>query len=272
MSMSEDDFGPSSLYKYCGIHEHSLSSLQQNRIYLASPSQLNDPFDCQLSISPIDSNEDYEILFRRVAQSRGMPPDLLIQHETDREELNVFLETEMKTYLWDARVYCMSENRLNMSLWAYYAESQKGMCIEFERHPGNIFGSSSCKLVDYVPQAQLFVSGSELMSEDPSKTEKAVKRALYTKLDNWKSEEEWRIVRLRSDQDESLPKYLELPSGTIKSITFGPNTCKRDIDLVTNTCKASKITQDGNIPVYRVRVDREEKRLVLEDMEGKRVA
>lgn len=45
------------------------------------------------------------------------------------------------------RIFCLSAIKDNPQLWAYYADSHRGVCLHFKAEPGSLFGLA--RAVDY---------------------------------------------------------------------------------------------------------------------------
>src|SRR5688572_18818972 len=58
---------PPTLCKYCPADEKRFEILTRCRLYLASPTCFNDPFDCGVSVSFTATRKQYERKFRSVA-------------------------------------------------------------------------------------------------------------------------------------------------------------------------------------------------------------
>jgi len=84
----------------------------------------------------------------------------------------------------DWRVYCLSKQWDNLSLWAYYANEHKGYCLEFA-NVGPFF--TSAKVVSYGKAPEI----------NPTNGEDMEGRHFFCKREVWSHEEEVRILGRR---------------------------------------------------------------------------
>lgn len=101
--------GVRSLFKFQRYDGDWLSDLIiKRRLYGTNPTKINDPFDCNLSLS-------YESL-----------------NDTQKKQL---IETIDKKW----KILCFSTSQSNTLLWSHYADKHKGICIEFDIEKDKIF-------------------------------------------------------------------------------------------------------------------------------------
>jgi hypothetical protein len=212
-------------------------SLRENLIYCADPSTFNDPWDCKLHINteilddPIE-NERYvqwaislcrrynrnmsesqiELLGQRLRTDRAFHEAQI--HEMSRQ-LSAFIP---KRY----RVYCLGPDVNNLLMWAHYADSHRGICIEF-------------KTRDTVMCSALRVEYSEAypLVRGYSTSEEENLVPLLTKADAWRYEREYRLIaqeRGNSTPHETLltdNNFLRINGSSILSIIVG---CQGNFD------------------------------------------
>jgi hypothetical protein len=116
------------LYKYRAFNENSLSMLINQELYFAAPKQLNDPYDCQISIrmaieSAISSNNIAEELQNEAKLRLTKLRDHLEKHniiekiEQDISAAGIF------------SLSCINDDHL---MWAHYADNHRGFCLGFQ--------------------------------------------------------------------------------------------------------------------------------------------
>ena len=261
MSKNKKPTGPKSLFKYYKINKYSFSIFVKNQIYLSAPSSCNDPFDAALSFLQISSEEKVQEHLRLMAESRGesLPNDISLNEE--RENMNTLLQ-QIEKQIQTAGIYCMSQDPLHMLMWSHYADQHRGMCIEFERCAENRLGSKDCKKVSYVPSTTFLRSGFDFFREP----EAVITSALYTKLNDWKYEKEWRLVYFWPHDAKDIDRFIPLP-GKIKSITFGLRSPMDDMDLVLNASRLAMLDQMEPIDAFRIDIDRSNGCLIRKKME-----
>ena len=126
------------------------------------------------------------------------------------------------------RVVCMTNSSMQMLMWAYYV-NHKGCCIEYD--VTDIIGIQQ---VQYVKE---FISREDMTTEE-------VINSLYKKGNEWKHENEYRLVYHKGSSDENLWKhvgediYLIAP---VKSVLFGYAA-----ELDENYCKVLDFLKEYN--------------------------
>lgn len=227
---------PKHLYKYRSMNtkkdrEHTLHILSHNEIYFAKCTEFNDPFDCNLHIScEGDFNIHKEKLRKMYPGLSEKKLDIQTQKDLQKENIKKSerkVNNNIRRIIEQAGIFSMSAKRDNLLMWSHYADYHKGICIEFKTTNGKLFG---CDLlnVDYVVNYPKLTLYDEVDSEFAKKT-------VRTKSEDWKYEEEWRII------------YKEIgcqnfPSEEISGVILGSRISERNKALVfkclsENNCK-----------------------------------
>lgn len=168
------------VYKYRSIEENvfkrDFETIKNNSFYSSNYSMLNDPFDIYL-------NEE-------ISQVINLLKELFPYKELNNFE-NQF--KEVLNFKEKIGVYCLSKDFLNEQLWAYYAGSYSGYCIEYDLE----------KLIDK-DQNFDFQYKFEIDYKDNIPTldindlknlqEGFIKKMFATKKSTWKHEEEIRLI------------------------------------------------------------------------------
>lgn len=167
-------------YKYRSIEkdifERDFETIKNNSFYSSNYSMLNDPFD-------IYFNEE-------ISQLIDLLKTLFPYQELENFE-NQF--KEVLNFKEEIGVYCLSKNFLNEQLWAYYASSYSGYCVEYDLD----------KLIDKEQNFD-FQYQFEIDYKDNIPTlgiddminlqEGFIKKMFATKKSAWRHEEEIRLI------------------------------------------------------------------------------
>lgn len=221
------------LYKYRPINKNLIDSIVKNELYFSEPSQLNDPFDCQIDIK------------------KSLSKAIEVTTETKKENLILLLEEtdgldEWQTNIKQFGICSFSLSRegnilSNPLMWSHYADEHKGVCLYYE-FPNEFINYEKNKIIgiaeveySYNPLTEWFIENADVFGEWG--IEKFFfelgKNTLRNKSLPWKYEEEVRIVRPNKGTFEIDPKSL-------KQICFGLNTSTEDMELI------KKITHHTN--------------------------
>jgi Protein of unknown function (DUF2971) len=193
------DPGPEFLYRYRSIDGDNLEYLRRtlvdNEVYLASPKDLNDPFDCRIKYELTKQPKDKirAVIDRELS---FMEPDLS-RHERRKRvmhemKLKLYKQPEfwekitgaMQTEIDRQGVLCLTESADHPLMWAHYASGHSGVCLKL-RHTG------------FFDRAQRVLYNDEPRTIDPyddSLVGLDIVRLTLTKATAWAYEKEWRIV------------------------------------------------------------------------------
>lgn len=191
------------VYKYRSIEDkvfkRDLETIKRNCFYASNYSMLNDPFDIYFNEEISETIQLLKILF---------PFKELDNFEKQFKEV-INLKEQIG-------IYCLSEDVLNEQLWAYYADSYSGYCIEYDLD----------KLIDreqnFDFQYQFKIDYKDdiptLGIEDMSNLRGSfIQKMLATKKSSWENENEIRLI---------FDKYgmKKFHSSAITGIYFGIKT------------------------------------------------
>lgn len=219
------------VYKYFSFdindldNDKKIDSLQNNYLWFSKPRFFNDPFDCNMEILNY-----YNEFINSINGFGENAKDLIINNTKD------------------FGVCCFTESNDNIHMWSHYAESHKGICVEYDATAFNDYFSESltakCFLhkADYRDNLINLDSAEELNKEfgknsmteiikDPRILDNLFEKLLLQKRrDIWENEEEHRLIvgglAIERGKMESLPaghKVL-IKRDMIKSIIFGNKT------------------------------------------------
>jgi hypothetical protein len=186
---------PTYLYKYRSLKTkndklHTGRILTHNEIYFAKYTEFNDPFDCRLHVSAKVPFEVHKKKFRELnpdlseskvdAQTRAdLHPDSITKREKK-------IRADLHRINKKAGIFSMSAIRDNLLMWSHYADSHRGICLEFEVTNGKLFGCDLSEVIYQETYPKLTVC-DEINFE-------FVKTYMTTKSFDWSHEKEWRII------------------------------------------------------------------------------
>lgn len=205
-------------FSFGGHYAHQMiKNLRLGRLYAPSLDKLNDPFEgmwegCNILIDyPEKDDEFYRSLKRKGIIS-----------------LCSSIEKDFP---------CTPESIL---MWAHYANSNKGFCVEFSDSIFKIespqFGHQNIKYQHTLPYKESFFQDGELANKDK-------KRILFWKSDKWEYEHEVRICC------NNVNEYVKLPSDCIKAIYCGSKISDMDFALLRT------IANENNWNIFSLQPD-----------------
>ena len=232
--MNTPSTGRRSFFKYAAP-ETALAVLRNKTLRYSSPLTFNDPFDVQSGLHfdfdvdtlhsklldrldelaravdepVVDESDPWGQVVRLVRKNyptHGFPRADLesMMAPLFVELVNVIRTTQQeyqkawwRTLLPGVRVFCVSEERDNLLMWAHYAKDHTGVVFEFLSLPEEDNPLSVAEPVIYVEEAPPFFTLSEWIDDLTAirklNPDELYKRYVYFKSKHWEYEREWRV-------------------------------------------------------------------------------
>ena len=192
----EDEKKPSKLYLYRKWCCHTKDIIENNCLWLSHPQDFNDPFDCR--IPTYKSNWDIE-----------------------------------NFYYKDIGIRCFSAANDNVLMWSHYADSHKGVCLEFDYDKLLAIGQAEIIKVRY----------RNRIPDDTGDKSIDLKRALSYKAMDWSYEREYRLMHGKSKNR----KFDILPEA-LTGIFMGCEMCGEDKENIKKLVKRT----GRDIPLFEM--------------------
>ena len=213
-------------------------------VYCSSPGDFNDPWDCKpfFNTEILNDPEENE---KHVAWALDLCRRRTSMSEKDIESVRETLtndparaadlirnlsESMEAAILRQYRVYCLGPDVGNLPMWAHYADSHRGVCLEFSLRNDVMCSALKC---EYLREFPIMRSHS---NEDADAL-----RVLLAKAEPWGDEKEYRIVAQERDQAVSTGTlmtdqgFLQLPKGALVSVIVG---CRGEHEKVSKLVQA----------------------------------
>ena len=195
---------PQHLYRYRSLDGKSKDwtkdSILNSLHYFSSPKAFNDPFDCRpvfkLDASKAELIKYYEGVFSRQAQhmsreqrraeARAKVSD---PNSDPRNPQNLEALHRMYDEIVTSRigVLCLSATPKDILMWSHYANSHRGICLQFFAR-GNTLESS---------QPVRYKAVRPVVNPVSQSHDEMLDRAIFTKSDHWDYEQEWRLIQYK---------------------------------------------------------------------------
>lgn len=217
---------PRRLYKYRTLNIHSERMITADEVYVPSPLEFNDPFDCRIPVVPTGSIDDFrKLLYEHfTAKDPNLTTTELRQliesklsegaHE-DPTKMKKAIEDAVERQLRATGVYCLSAKNDDILMWSHYADGHQGFCVEFEDDSPNSFLDRANKVTyqEDLPVLNFF-------------DEDWLHSFLTTKSERWSYEEEWRIIKVDG------AGIAGIPEGILTGLIFGCKMCDTHINRI----------------------------------------
>lgn len=209
------------LYKYGRINEYSETLFSAAQVWFSSPSELNDPFECQPWITfNGDGNQIVSSLTRALQQSNP----LMTPYSATAEAVAIYLQgrhrdpqtwenvrKEVLNFENQISLYCLSQVPDSILMWSHYSDGHNGYCLEFEATDyTELFGEA--QQVQYSEDYPTFDNFNTPRNEQ-------IDLVFFTKYKGWCYEQEWRIID--HQHGRGLRSY---PAELLRSVIFGLKT------------------------------------------------
>lgn len=275
---------PGKLYRYRSPSCYNFDALEKGYEWLSYPDDYNDPFDARIfydsfevlsplvnkklndssdhkvrafleiltgkSFIPDDVGEVDEYIKTAVSRRHGYFPELDKIVAKFREKADLLCEQMTESAdeaLRDKILICSLSTRLNNDLmWAHYADSHKGFCLEYDSplvyYPEQVVASP----VIYREQPVNVTSHIKRFLSDQGGVGVAAMGSAIVKSSSWEYEDEWRLLKLSNLEER---KFYGLK---LSKVVVG---CKAADDTIE---KVRSICQVREVPVYQMRRSRKE--------------
>lgn len=195
---------PSKLYRYRTFDSHWYSNIVKGKVFLSSPKNFNDPFDCAL-------NGYGKSLFHGIANNTPEEPSedeeyFVFDSDKKIQSFSEILTSHQNSFKDLFRIACFSEKLDSLPMWAHYAANHTGYVIEYDLKKLSAENLGLFYKVAYLP-TENFVYGNPI-SKFPL-------TLLLQKSDEWGYESEWRIIKTKE-----FSNYIDL-SPCISAVYLG---------------------------------------------------
>ncbi len=287
---------PSKLYKYRSINAATIKMLEDDSVWLTSPFKFNDPYDSSLSYSEDKihkalikenfdafikkanlkiwlSEEDIQQLRKADDIFAEFKKILFVKFPNDKKDLEIALEvieklspitsreslSKMNTMLRDSiKLTCFSERNNSLLMWSHYADSHKGICIEYDIKGLQENDLRRRLFYPVIYSETLFDSTDYFISKKQTPFLFLV-ASLY-KSKEWAYEEEWRLILAHGIWETEGKFRMPMPS----AIYLGAKCFEHK-----NVKKIILIARKKNISLYKMETETNSFNLIPVDYEMK---
>lgn len=223
---------PKNIYKYQRVNDYCLTGLKSGKVYFSKPINFNDPYDCAHGFDfelPEEAVEQYRQEQVKTApdpsirkEFSNIPLEILVHHVKEQGLQNIKREQEI-TY--KARgVLSLAEENDNLLMWAHYADSFRGICLEFST---KYVPFNKIRPVRYTDDRPIFNLASLLQERDQTlEDDDEIYKIWGIKASTWSYEKEWRAIHVEGNI------LFSYPQKALTGIYFGPNIDDRMVEII----------------------------------------
>lgn len=238
----EDLEAPLVLYKYRDwSNPFHKKVLVEPSIYLAAPSDFEDPLDCKTPIR-YDLLADYELFDNYLNESKRLNKHFntfqkhldwagswfLKSPINDPKRLKEIDDAATKGYDERIGILSLTEDPLNILMWDKYSNHLKGFCVGYNSHLLFRFLGGG-RIVEYCKELPIIKPFEEPFSVH-------FKR-VYHKEDKWSFEKEYRTHKFWPDRASEKERNVRISKECIVEVIFGPNISAEHKQEIENIIK-----------------------------------
>jgi hypothetical protein len=181
----------------------------KSRMFLATTSMFNDPFDAQIDIASLP-RKDLAALLLRATQISGRNIGRGDRRHAlrDLRHIQNTLRESIKEQIDNIGIHCVTERWDNLLMWSHYANGHQGIALIYARSETEVFNAVP---VRYRPTYPVLRSRVDIQDNIGFHT-------VLRKADIWSYEREWRFFALQGAR-----KHLPLPANALHGVIFGLN-------------------------------------------------
>ncbi|MBS4933244.1 MAG: DUF2971 domain-containing protein [Clostridiales bacterium] len=171
------------LYCYRSGRKYDFENIEKKQFSLSNASRFNDPFDCTYLIDAykdrIFASEDWEEGYKC--------------YKTEKEAEIISKQKQSEVF-----VTCFSEKSNSMLMWAHYANSTQGICLEYDFKELIENLDEGCYLLP------IFYRRDYPDYSQKENEKRKIYTGIVTKNMEWEYESEWRMIKIDSESREKI--------------------------------------------------------------------
>jgi len=238
----KSDISEGYIYKYRAINEYTYQLLINKEMWFAEPDSFNDPFDCNIHVDFSNNQDEIKDYFKMYSINYNFEKN---------EKWKYFKSTNFTNYsighdiVQDATdkivsglgILALSKKYDDILMWSHYSNAHTGVCLEFDILKDKKF-FKPLKKVDYKAEYPNF----RYLEDKNTLLEKLI----LTKSEQWNYEQEYRIIRSKSN----AYKFRE---SSLKSVYFGYKCSELQMTTIMNLVKE---TFTHEVVFYRMELNK----------------
>lgn len=230
--------------------------LTHREIFLCSPSEFNDPFDCRIpeSFSMLNSDEKLDRYFNEFvirnfdqlrAQRIDIPKYISFLKKYLRENRKIYQENLNQRYLKDGDryfgIFCATKIWNNILMWAHYSANHSGFCVGFNREYlyDNHLTNANVASVIYSKMYPLIDPFDDFIQKMFLKS--------HSKAKNWKYEKEYRFFINSYPNELTIDdRKVRISKECFNCIMIGITFPKNEIAII------HRLAKKLGVPLYQI--------------------
>lgn len=250
-------------YKYSSLNplseisiDRSRDILVHSRIWLSSPEDFNDPFDCQAQISDEPSatkrRKKVDQLLRKFEPNlNGSQRKRRVDQMMTRPAAEWFkvIKASLQEETKSLGVTCFSDDPRGLLMWSHYSANHTGLCYQFETlNDPALFGRAlPIQYTRTYPTLNPFTYG-----DDESI------RMLLTKYEDWKYEKERRVIA-----PGGARKFMQIAPASLSGVVLGTRIRESTLQKLREILNERKTNGLPDVRIFKAKQHASSYRLTL---------
>ncbi len=229
------------------------SILLNNQLFLASPEDFNDPFDCRINSNfKLLTKEEEDKYINELAikgfgesEKRGKDFRKVLQDFEKRFSDKKTFQKEANSLLYEYQdesyaIFSCAMKWNNILMWSHYANHHKGFCVGFwaeKMKDTRIFGK--------LGEVRYSQSYPKIKPRVAKKDDKLIYNSFletHTKAKDWVYESEYRFMSNHFPKKLTFKdRLISISDDLFAEIILGINISPKDKNEILNICRAKKI-------------------------------
>lgn len=202
---------PRKLYRFFSVPMRDIGTLGEGAVYYSNPTQLNDPFDCQLSInsdlSDFSDKDQVGMVFyvmHRAMEATGTKLHFSTDEDYTFQRRFDYLLEDFLSCMFNYGIHSLSSQRDHPLMWSHYAAGFQGFALTYDTtKPCDLGVLRSTYGVTYQKEIPSFTL-RDLFGTNERFAE--IRQDLLTvKGPSWAYENEWRVIIWPGARKERIP-------------------------------------------------------------------
>ena len=223
-------FNIKSFYKYSSLESpYTIDNLNKSTFHFSLIQDLNDIFEFSYNVYDVG---------KEISNRKELLSHIVFIEEPTKQEINNFVDVrsslknvfdKIKAHTF---IYSLTTSYNNYLMWAHYANSYNGICVEYdamELFKKYYIFIAPVEYSEHIPKIEYNASSCDII--------RYLHECCSTKEKCWQYEEEWRIIKIDLCEKRSAMNDYMKP----KSITVGYNANPKDIEKIKQICNKNDI-------------------------------
>ena len=247
---------PNLIYKYRNWNnKFHKNILIRNEVFMASPSDFNDPFDCRISRNYLllDNSDKIDLYINKTFEKYHSwilyngkniefeKKSLKKRLENIEEFQKEFEKIEYSEMDQHYGILSLSARWNSILMWSHYGDFHKGFCVGFNEEKmrlSNLFGKGG--------PVEYSIEYPEINPLEPEDLMLKLFKQTHSKSKEWEYEQEYRLTNLYSNLPKNDERIVKIPSEFIEEVNLGVSISNKNKQDIIQICK------NRNIKVYQL--------------------